>query len=423
MSSYDSESEKPAEQSSTLPRNADRRLNWRAVKLATAPSPENNIPMRALLAGARRKEADLLALIRKLVLAESPSDAKGAVDACADLAVEAVRTRNGRVKRHRQRSYGDIVEARFGPRRRSGTKPILLLGHLDTVWPIGTLRTMPCRVADGRVWGPGSLDMKAGVAMSLTAIEMLTEADLLNREIVLLLNSDEEIGSPVSRPITEELARQCSAVFVLEPAQGLAYKTARKGTGNWRIDIRGRAAHAGVDFEKGASALRELCHVIETVSDWTDLKRGLTVSVGVAGGGTKTNVIAAEAFAEIDVRIANKADGTRIERKFSSLKAADKRCELAIAGGINRPPMERTRGTVRLYEQARTLAGELGFALDEAATGGASDGNFTSALGIPTLDGMGAVGEGAHAAHESIVLEHLAPRTALLAGMLATARS
>jgi glutamate carboxypeptidase len=207
-------------------------------------------------------------------------------------------------------------------------------------------------------------------------------------------------------------------VFVLEPAQGLAYKTARKGTGNWRVDIRGVAAHAGVDYEKGASALRELGRVIETVSGWTDLKRGLTVSVGVAGGGTKTNVIPAEAFAEVDVRIARISDGPRIERKFASLKPADKRCTLEVTGGINRPPMERKRGTVRLFTQAHALAAELGFMLNEASTGGASDGNFTSALGVPTLDGMGAVGEGAHASHESILLEHLAPRTALLAAML-----
>jgi len=377
--------------------------------------------MRALLAGARRKHPALLDLARKLVLAESPSDSKAAVDTCVVIAAEAARALGGRVKRHRQRSYGDVLEIRFGPRiraKRDGQKPILLLGHLDTVWPVGTLRHMPCRVADGCLWGPGTLDMKVGVAMALTAVEMLAEADLLNREIVLLLNSDEEIGSPVSRPTTESLARECSAVFVLEPAQGLAYKTARKGTGNWRIDIRGVAAHAGVDFEKGASALRELGRVIETVSGWTDLQRGLTVSVGVAGGGSKTNVIPAEALAEVDVRIAKMSDGPRIERRFASLKAADKRCSLEITGGINRPPMERTRGTVRLFTQARTLAAELGFVLSEASTGGASDGNFTSALGIATLDGMGAVGEGAHASHESIALEHLAPRTALLAGML-----
>jgi glutamate carboxypeptidase len=376
--------------------------------------------MRALLAGARRKQSALVELARKLVQVESPSDVKAAVDACTAIAAEAGRGLRGRIKLHRQRNYGDVLEMRFGPRSKGDRrKPIMLLGHLDTVWPIGTLRTMPCRVADGRLWGPGTLDMKVGVAMALTAIEILTEAALLDREVILLLNSEEEIGSPVSRPITEKIGVDCGAVFVLEPAQGLAYKTARKGTGNWRIDIRGVAAHAGVDFEKGASALRELSRVIDVVSGWTELKRGLTVSVGVAGGGSKTNVIPAEAFAEVDVRIAKISDGPRIERRFRSLKAADKRCALAVTGGINRPPMERTRGTAKLFTRARALADELGLVLDEASTGGASDGNFTSAQGIPTLDGMGAVGEGAHASHESVVLEHLAPRTALLAGMLA----
>jgi len=383
-------------------------------------SPDPSIPMRALLAGARRKERALIDLTQKLVRVESPSDDKAAVDACVALVAAHARGLGGRVRLNRQKGFGDVLEARFGRRNTdAATKPILLLGHLDTVWPLGTLKRMPCRVDEGRLWGPGTLDMKAGVAMALTAIEMLGEAELLEREIVLLLNSDEEIGSPVSRPITERLAAECGAVFVLEPAQGLAYKTARKGTGNWRLEVKGIAAHAGVDFQKGASALLELARAMETVSGWTDLKKGLTVSVGTAGGGTKTNVIPAEAWAEVDVRIARKADGPRIERRFARLKAADKRCSVGVTGGINRPPMERTAGTVKLYRKARELAAELGFVLDEAATGGASDGNFTSALGIPTLDGMGAVGEGAHAVHESIVIEHLAPRTALLARMLA----
>jgi glutamate carboxypeptidase len=177
---------------------------------------------------------------------------------------------------------------------------------------------------------------------------MLGEAAALDREIILLLNSDEEVGSPVSRRITERLASQCNAVFVLEPAQGIAYKTARKGTGNWRIDIKGVAAHAGVDFQKGASAIAELAHVVQTVSGWTDLKRGTTVSVGVAGGGTKTNVIPAEAWAEVDVRIARKADGHRMDRRFARLRPVDSRCSLAATGGINRPPMERTKVTVTL---------------------------------------------------------------------------
>ena len=385
---------------------------------------ETAFPMRALLAGARRKERSLLDLTRKLVQAESPSDTKSAVDACVALAAAHLKQLGGRIKLHRQNDHGNALEARFGlrsTRTRESVQPILLLGHLDTVWPLGTLQSMPCRVREGRLWGPGTLDMKAGVAMAATALELLIEARLLRREIILLLNGDEEIGSPASRPITEDLARECSAVYVLEPAQGLAYKTARKGIGDWHIQVKGVAAHAGVDFEKGANALRELARIIETVSGWTDLKRGLTVSVGVAAGGTKSNVVPAAAHADIDVRIPRLADGPRIARKFAALGPADPRCTLVVTGQINRPPMERSRGTVRLFRRAQALAGELGFELNEASTGGGSDGNFTAALGIPTLDGMGAVGEGAHARHESVLIEHLAPRTALLAGMLANA--
>jgi len=392
-------------------------------------APDLPIPMRALLAGARRKELALLDLIRKLVRAESPTEDKAAVDACVALAAAQARALGGRVTLHRQRRFGDLLEARFGPKpakakagktaeEDQGAERFLLLGHLDTVWPLGTLKTMPCRLSEGRLWGPGTLDMKAGVGIAFTAIEMLAEAGFPDREIVLLLNSDEEVGSPVSRPITERLAAKCAAVYVLEPAQGLACKTARKGTGTWRIDVKGVAAHAGVDFEKGASAIRELARVVDTVSGWTDLKRGLTVNAGVVGGGTRSNVIPAEAWAEVDARIARKADGSRIERRFAGLKPADKRCTITVTGGINRPPMERAQGTIKLYLRARTLAAELGFTLEEASTGGASDGNFTAALGIPTLDGMGAVGEGAHAGNESIVVRHLAPRTALLAGLL-----
>jgi glutamate carboxypeptidase len=380
---------------------------------------ESPIPMRALLAGARRKQAALIDLTEELVRVESPTDNKAAVDACVALAAEHARSLGGRVKLHRQKLIGDVFEARFGPKRKAcGAKPVMLLGHLDTVWPLGTLKSMPCREGEGRLWGPGTLDMKAGVAMAFTAIEMLAETGLLKREIVLLLNTDEEVGSAISRPITERLAAASEAVFVLEPAQGLAYKTARKGTGDWRIEIKGVAAHAGVDFEKGASAVLELARVVQTVSGWTDLKRGLTVSVGLVGGGSKTNVIPAEAWAEVDGRIVRASDGKRLERKFAALKPVDKRCTISVTGGMNRPPMVRSRGTVKLFHQARSLAAEVGFVLEEASTGGGSDGNFTAALGIPTLDGMGAVGEGAHARHESIVLEHLAPRTALLAGML-----
>jgi glutamate carboxypeptidase len=377
----------------------------------------DGVAMRGLLAGARRKQPALVELVRKLVLAESPSREKAAVDACVALAAERARELGGRVKVHRLRGFGNAMEARFGPRRR-GEKPVLMLGHLDTVWPLGTLKTMPWRVTNGRLWGPGVLDMKAGVAMALTAVELLTEAELLEREVVLLLTGDEEVGSPGSRAVIERVAAGCGAALVLEPAQGPAYKTARKGTGDWRIEVKGVGAHAGVDFVKGANAIRELARAIETVSGWTDLRRGLTVSVDVAGGGTATNVIPAEAWAEVDVRIARKADGARIARRFAGLKAMDKRCKLAVTGRINRPPMVRTQRTVRLFAVARGLAAEMGLRLEEASTGGGSDGNFTSAMGVATLDGMGAVGEGAHARHESVMVEHLALRTALIAGMV-----
>ena len=385
-----------------------------------------SVPVRALLAGARRKQSQLLDLTQRLVLSESPSDNKAAVDACMDLAAAHTNSLDGRVKRHRQRNFGDVLELRFGPRKPASGNRILVLGHLDTVWPLGTLKTMPCRIkpdpeGNSRLWGPGTLDMKAGVAMAFTAIEMLLETSRLNSEIILQLNSEEEIGSPVSRPITEKLAQESSAVYVLEPAQGVAYKTSRKGTGNWRLTAHGLAAHAGVDFTRGRSAILELARQIEKVSAWTDLDRGTTVNVGVIGGGTKTNVIPAEAWAEVDVRVAKRADGPRMEKRFAALKPTPRSgVSVTVEGGINRPPMERTRGTVKLFRRAQALAAEIDWQLTEAGTGGASDGNFTSALGIPTLDGMGAVGEGAHATHESILIDHFAPRTALLAAMLAT---
>jgi glutamate carboxypeptidase len=237
--------------------------------------------------------------------------------------------------------------------------------------------------------------------------------------VTLLLNSDEEVGSEVSRPITERLAKESAAVFVLEPAQVRAYKTARKGVGHFLVKVAGVGAHAGVDFEKGHSAVLELAKLVEKISGFTDLKRGLTVNCGVIAGGTRSNVVAAEAHAEVDARIVRAADAALVERLFRRLKVSDKACRLEVTGGINRPPMERKAGTIALFKQAKRFAAELGFELDEAATGGGSDGNFTAALGVPTLDGMGAVGAGAHAAHEHVEVEHLVPRTALLTAMIA----
>jgi glutamate carboxypeptidase len=364
-------------------------------------------------------QADWMArTLRALVEAESPSDDKAAVDAVARLAAGFAEACGGRVKLYKQKHFGNVLEVRFGSAR-SRRKPILLLGHLDTVWPLGTLKTMPWREAGGRFYGPGVLDMKAGVAMALAAIRALGQVGI-SRPVTLLLNPDEEVGSPASRPITERLALASSAVLVLEPAQGLACKTARKGVGDYHLHVTGVAAHSGVDFERGHSAILELARLIEKVAGFTDLRVGRTVNPGVISGGTRSNVIAEHAYADVDVRIARASDAAKVAKLFRGLRCADPACKLEITGGLNRPPMERKPGTVVLYKQARKLAAELGFPLDEAATGGGSDGNFTAALGVPTLDGLGAVGEGAHAAHESVVVEHLVPRTALLAALLAT---
>ena len=353
------------------------------------------------------------ARMRELVETESPSDDKAAVDRAGALVAGWAVELGGRVKRHKQKEFGDVLEVRFGAGR--GRKPVLLLGHLDTVWAMGTLKTMPWREAGGRIYGPGLLDMKAGVVMALAAIR----AAGTKRPVTLLLNPDEEVGSQVSRAITERVAKESEAVLVLEPAQGLACKTARKGVGDYRLEVTGVASHSGVDFERGHSAVLELARLLEKVAGFTDLRVGCTVNPGVIGGGTRSNVIAEKAWAEVDVRIAKTSDAVKLDRLFRALKCEDKACKLTVTGGLNRPPMERKPGTVALYKQARTIAKEIGFELAEAATGGGSDGNFTAALGIPTLDGLGAVGEGAHAAHESIVVEHVVPRTTLLAGLIA----
>jgi glutamate carboxypeptidase len=372
---------------------------------------------KAILRSVEKKSDRIHHNLYELVRQESPSEDRQAVNAAMALAEHRAREQGARVKRHKQREFGDVLELHFGPSG-SKQKPVLLLGHLDTVWPIGTLKKMPWREADGRYWGPGVLDMKAGVVMALTALSTLREMKL-SRPVTLLLNSDEEVGSPISRAITERLALESAAVLVLEPAQGLAYKTARKGVGNYHVEVTGVGAHSGVDFEKGHSAVLELAKQVQTISGFTNLARKLTVNCGVIAGGTRSNVVASQACTEVDVRIAKASDAAYVEKLFRGLNVSDPHCKLTITGGINRPPMERKAGTIALFKKARSLAAELGFALEEAATGGGSDGNFTAALGVPTLDGMGAVGDGAHAAHESVVIEHLVPRTALLAAMIA----
>lgn len=375
--------------------------------------------MRALVAGARRLQQQQINFIQRLARMESPSDSPTATRRALDLAAREARALGGRVKILKAPPSGGILSATFGAR--NADRPLLLLGHLDTVWPLGTLKSMPVKLQGNTLFGPGVLDMKAGVAIAFAALRLLKEAEAADRLAVqILLSTDEETGSHASRNAIESTAKKSSAVFVLEPAQALAYKTARKGTGNWRIDVHGRAAHAGVDFKNGRSAVLELARQLQRIAGFTDLKRARTVSPGVIGGGTKTNVIPAHAWAEGDLRIARHSDAARIINKFNKLRPIDLGCRLQISAEINRPPMERTRGNVRLFKRAQLLARELDWDLQEASTGGASDGNFTSALGIPTLDGMGAVGLGAHAVHEQIELSELPRRTALLAALMAT---
>ena len=373
--------------------------------------------LRAVL---ERRESGFVARLRTLVEAESPSDDADAVARAGELVTGWAAECGGRAVRDAGGTFGPVLELWFGPDvAESHVKPVVLLGHLDTVWPLGTLAQMPWREEDGRLYGPGVVDMKAGVVMALEAVRALHEAGELRRPVCLLLNPDEEVGSPVSRAHTERLARAAAAVFVLEPAQGLAYKTSRKGVGHWELQVEGVAAHAGVDFAAGYSAIRTMADLVSMISDWTDLERGLTVNVGTIAGGTRSNVVPALCRAEVDARVVTLADAARLETRFEALRVREP-FRLTVRGGINRPPMERGTGTVRLFRQAQALAEELGFVLDEAATGGGSDGNFTAALGVPTLDGMGAVGGGAHAAGEHVVRAHLVERAALLAAMIAS---
>ena len=370
------------------------------------------------LSFAQHQQSELLALLQRMVEIESPSDNKAAVDQMGEFLAQQFQNQGGKVTTHKVSDYGNHLQIEFS--RASDKKPVMLLGHFDTVWPLGTLASMPFRVQGGRAFGPGILDMKAGIAMMIFALRALREAGASHHPVTIFLDTDEEVGSESSRAITESIARQCEAVLVLEPAQGAQgfLKTSRKGVGDFTIRVRGKASHSGVDFEKGQSAVVELAHQILEITKFVDLPRGITVNPGVVHGGTRSNVVAAEASMDVDIRVARMADKDELEQKFAGLRPFNPQCQLEITGGLNRPPMERTPGNVRLFQLAQTLAKGIGIDLGESSTGGGSDGNFTSALGIPTLDGLSAVGEGAHATHESIVLEELPRRTAILAGLI-----
>jgi len=388
-------------------------------KRSTKPAPaEKDSPLGYFEA----HKIEIVQTIQQLVEIESPSDIKQSVDRLGAVLAGRFGDLGGHTRFHHAEQFGNHLQVDFPGQRRG--KPVLLLGHLDTVYPIGTLATTPCRIAEGRVWGPGTLDMKSGIALMLHAIEALQawHGKVLSRPITVLLVSDEEVGSDSSREITESLAKKSSAVLVLEPSYGLqgAVKTARKGIGEYKISIQGKAAHSGLDFEKGESAVLELARQIIEISKLTDLKRGLTLNVGVIRGGTRVNVISSQASASLDVRIARIKDAAGIDRKLRSLKPFNRKCKIEVIGGLNRPPMERTAGGAALYKKASQIAKDLGWTLEEAAVGGGSDGNFTAALGIPTLDGLGGVGEGAHATCESVLISELPRRAALLARLIET---
>ncbi|HEX6217175.1 MAG TPA: M20 family metallopeptidase [Vicinamibacterales bacterium] len=359
----------------------------------------------------------LLEFIEALVTIESPSDDPAAVNRCgAELAarLEAI---GGSVTRIASSSAGDHVRASFG----SGSRQLLLLGHFDTVWPIGQLARMPVKRDGGRLYGPGVFDMKAGIGLAALATRAVSEQGGLDScQAVMLWTTDEEIGSGTSRALIEAEAARSEAVLVFEPSlPGGALKTSRKGVGQFELIARGVPAHAGLDPGKGVSAVRELARQITAIDDLQDPAHGVTVTVGVIKGGTRANVVPDEASAIIDARANTRADADRIAAALKSVKPYVAGATVEVTGGFERPPLERTAAVVKLFEMARSVAAETGVALQEGSAGGGSDGNLTAALGVPTLDGFGAVGDGAHALHEHVEIDALVSRAAVIAGLLA----
>lgn len=379
-----------------------------------------DLPKRILdyLDGQRAAMAELL---ERLVLFESPSQDPESLTRMLEILSQAFQLRRFEPRVLPGKASGGMLLAMPDARPRHRPHQ-LILGHCDTVWPIGTLETMPARTDEnGTFWGPGSYDMKAGLVQGLFAVEALAAsgAESLPVTPVFFINSDEEIGSHESTRVITRLARRADRCFVLEPSLGPEgnLKTARKGVGSFTIKVRGKAAHAGLDPGKGASAILELSHIIQKLFSLNDPEKGVTVNVGTIDGGLSANVVAPESTAQVDVRVPTREDAERIERVIHSLEAETPGTEVEIEGSVRRPPMERTAGNQRLWQLAQRGAGELGIMIDQAAAGGGSDGNTTSQF-APTLDGLGAVGAGAHAINEHLVLDKMAERAALLARLL-----
>ena len=359
----------------------------------------------------------LVEFIEALVAIESPSDDSAAVNRCGVELAARLEAIGGAITRIPSSGAGDHLRAAFG----NGTRQILLLGHFDTVWPVGQLATMPLQRDAGRLYGPGVFDMKAGIGLaSLATRAVIEQHGLDDCQVVMLWTTDEEVGSTTSRALIEAEASKSEAVLVFEPSlPGGALKTSRKGVGQFEMVVRGVAAHAGLDPGKGVSAVRELARQIIAIDDLQDPANGVTVTVGVIQGGTRANVVPADARATIDARANTRADAGRIERVMMSLQPQLPGARLEVSGGFDRPPLERTAAVVNLFELAKTAAAAIGITLNEGSAGGGSDGNFTAAIGVPTLDGLGAIGDGAHARHEHVEIDALVPRAALIAGLLA----
>jgi glutamate carboxypeptidase len=372
-----------------------------------------------MLSWLQSERDSMLSLLRKLVEHESPSGDKHALDTIGVELAEELEAGGATIHMEHVEDQGNHLLAEIPGKDRDAS--VMILGHMDTVWEVGTLRTMPFRVEQGRVYGPGAFDMKAGLVQLVFALRAMRRSVVQPAaNVVVLINSDEEIGSHSSRSLIEERAQRSRAVVVLEPSlppDGRA-KTFRKGVGVFELQIKGRAAHAGLDPRQGASAIEELARQIQVLHRMTDYDRGTTVNVGTVQGGTRVNVVAADARAEVDLRVSTIRDAKEMESRILGLRPSVSGTEVLVTGGVDRPPLERSAGVVGLYEKAKAAAADLGFRLGEGSAGGGSDGNITAALGVPTLDGMGAVGDGAHATDEHVILDEMPRRAALLAHLL-----
>jgi glutamate carboxypeptidase len=381
--------------------------------------PDTSFP-KELLRQLKPRLPEMLSNLKRFVVAESPSLEKAPADRCCNLLAAEWRKCGARVERIAQKRHGDQLRVTWWPHKAKPAGQFLVLGHYDTVYSSGTLSKMPFRVGGGKAYGPGVFDMKAGIVQALFALKALQEAQApLTRRLVFLWTSDEEIGSECSRKLIEAEARRSDAVFVLEPAFGPRglIKTVRKGVGEVELIVHGRASHAGLAPQEGINAIHELVRQLARIQQWNDPRNGVTVNADLIDGGTRVNVIAERAHAVLDLRALRIADMRRLERKLRALRPILPGARLEIRGGFNRAPLER-KFSAALFVKAKSLAMQLGLSLGECTAGGGSDGNLTAALGVPTLDGLGAVGHGAHSRDEHILINTMPARAALLAALL-----